>query len=234
MRNPLEAATTQDTAQQNKTGYLASGKDVARAMRDSMTGENSLEVAAGGDTVKISEEGRARQQSMAAAKEAEKEKGPDGETTPGAKEGVHSGLAASGGGDDMNATERTIQNIKKQIEQVKEQLEEAKQRLAAATATSGGAAGTAVPEQSDKGDPSARAAEAAAAMAQSMGNAMGQNAEAEAIQAEIEMLNQQLQMLQQQLQEAMQGGGTAGATGTAGIGGTATGPSGQGERIAVS
>ncbi|MCC8194134.1 MAG: hypothetical protein LIP28_05770, partial [Deltaproteobacteria bacterium] len=101
MREPLEP-TPREAAIQKNAGSAVYGKDVARAMRDSLTGENSLEVPAGNDTVTISEEGRALRERMAAGKE----KGPDGETVPGAKERVHTGIAGMSDDDGMTAAQR--------------------------------------------------------------------------------------------------------------------------------
>ncbi|MCC8193453.1 MAG: hypothetical protein LIP28_02250, partial [Deltaproteobacteria bacterium] len=157
----------------------------------------------------------------------------DGETVPGAKERVHTGIAGVADGDGLSAAHGTLDSIRKEVKRVKEKLEEAKQRLAVATA-SGGDGGAAAPERTGEKDPAAKAAEAAEAATRSMGNAMGRAAEAESIQAEIDMLNQQLQTLNQQLQNALQGmGGGSAPVGTAGIGGVPDGPSGQGERISV-
>ncbi len=233
MREPLEISPF-EAARQNKAGYLASGKDAARAIRDSLTGENSLEVSAGKDSVIISEEGRAMQQRMAPDGKTGREKDSAAENAPADTKSLDAGGLAGTDGDEAESTaERTIQDIKKQIAQVKEKLEQAKQRLAEATAVSGGTDGSRPAESSGQEDPSGQAAATAQAMAQTMGNAMGRSAEAEAIQAEIDMLNQQLQMLNQQLLELIKGQGGGAAMGSAGIGGAGD-RGGLGERISVS
>ncbi|SBV98441.1 conserved hypothetical protein [uncultured delta proteobacterium] len=231
MRGPLDV-TPQETAQQNKAAYLAAGKETSRAMGDSLTGENSLEVPAGNDTVTISEEARTMRQRMAEDKEAENKNGPDGETAPGAKESVHTGVAGAVEGEEMSAAERARETILKQIKAVREKIEQAKQRLAEVSATNG-ADGAAAAGSSAQA-PSAEGKEAAVQAVQGMGNAMGGAAESEAIQAEIKILEQQLQTLYSQLQNSASNGGGSAATGTAGIGGASNGPSGQGERISVS
>ncbi len=214
MRSPLETITPQETEQQGRAGTLTSGKDVSRAMRDSMTGQNSLEVAAGKDSVFISEEGRARQKAMAGDREDGREKGPDGASSPGAKDSVKANLA--GNTDANNTADQAREALLKQIKQVKEKLEKAQQRLAEASA--------------NEEAPSEQAEDAAARAVQGMSG----GSETEAIQSEIKMLQQQLQTLYQQLQQSTQGGGGGGAPamGTAGVGG-AGGNGGMGERISV-
>lgn len=215
MRDNAENKTLQDNELLNRSAAISGNKDVSRAMRDTLTGENSLEVSAGNDTVTISEKARAMQQKSMAEKK-EKANGPDGETFPGGHESVKTNLAGATGGG--SAAERARETIEEQIEKVKEKIEKAKQRLAQATATGKGESAP-----SDE-------AEAAATQALGMGNAT----EVEAIQAEIKMLQQQLQTLQSQLMNSMESGGGRPAMGSAGIGGEGTGEAGgKGERISV-
>lgn len=197
----------EDFLQEETSGVKAMIRGTAEMDR---SGQSTIASQLRGDTVSISEE--AQKLSDEATQEAEDQK---------------SGLTASGmrpvqEDEDTNSADQ-IKTIRKQIEEVKKQLEDAKARLAMAQG------GPSADSASNEGkDPSQAATDKAMA-------ALGNSVEAEGIQAEIEMLNQQLMMLNQQLVEAMGGGGSPeGATGTAGLGGEATGPSGQGERIEVS
>lgn len=202
--------TAEELFQEGTSGIKAMVRGTAEA---DAGGQSALAGKVRGDTVTISEEARKLSGNATAESSDEKSSG-----SVNASQVLPSRSEEEEGGTDQ------VKTIRKQIEQVKKQLEEAKARLA--QAQGGGNA-----ESASNGEE----APSDAAMKKAM-SALGNATEAEGIQAEIEMLNQQLMMLNQQLVEAMGGSaGTAqGAIGTAGLGGMATGPSGQGERIEVS
>lgn len=176
-----------------------------------------------GDTVSISEAGRALQQQSA-------EKGPQADRGGYAIPG-----GADGEGEDENAADEAKESVLRQIREVKAKLDETQARLAQTQEGSSSSQAAARPAQpTGVAEEAGAAEENPAAAAQAALAGLGGAGEAETLQAQVEMLNQQLQTLYQQLMQMSQKGSEAGATGTAGLGGQATGPSGQGERIKVS
>ena len=227
MRGPIET-TPQETVDQSKTGTLTSGRDVSRAMRDSMTGQNSLEVAAGKDSVHISEEGRSMQKRMADEKAEEK--------TPGQGDSsVDANQASAGGADAANAGEQALQDIRKQIRELEKQISQLEQTISQKSGGTPKNSGTA--QQAEAAEAPAVDGETAsagnAASAGVPGNGSGENPEIDTMESQLQAMELQLMQLNQRLMEESQSKGGQVVTGTAGIGGEANGPSGQGERISV-
>lgn len=190
---------------EKRAGTLTDGKTVSDAARGTSVGGNA---AAERDVVTISEEARNMQ------KNASQEQ--DGDTGSGNPLASFAGGKTDESKSPADAAASAREQLLKQIKEIKEKIANAEDRLAAATAS----AGTDV-------DANGESVEAAATAG------LQSAVEVEAIQQEIEQLNQQLQTLYQQLNEQNKGGGGSAPMGTAGIGGEANGPSGQGERISV-
>lgn len=173
-------------------------------------GKSAPPAFGGRDTVAISGEGRARLRAD-----------EDKNRVMGAVAG--NGMSVSGSGEEETVDDATRlkQSLMKQIKEVKKKLQEAQQRLAETAAKVGGASGE-------------TNGEAGLAMTAQAVSGMNGTAEAEAARQEVTQLQAQLQELYNQLQQLTQSGSSGGAGGTAGIGGESNGPSGQGERIAVS
>lgn len=244
VRGNAENNTIQDNELLNRSAAISGNKDVARAMRDTLTGENSLEVSAGNDTVTISEEARKLQRGSKTAQGETEES-----SLPGGKTVIDAGGIISEGAEPASSSADPVQDLRRQIQDIQKQISEAQQRLSQTSA--GGTNAAKAPEASaSAGAAAENAASGDAAGAEAARNGTGtssgagsqasagtgqESPEAKAIQNEIDTLTMQLQTLQYQLMEMTQQSSAQGAMGTAGIGGEGDGArGGMGERISVS
>lgn len=220
MRGNAENSTIRDNELLNRSAAISGNKDVARAMRDTLTGENSLEVSAGNDTVTISEEARKLLRGGETTRGETEESGPRGGNAV-----IDAGGIVAKGTETASSSTDPVQDLRRQIQDVQKQISEAQERLSRVSGAGANAAKA----------PEAPATDEAADKNAADGETGTESSEAKVVQNEIDTLKMQLQTLQYQLMQMTRKGGSPAAIGTAGIGGAGTGEGGgMGERISVS